>query len=70
MQKNNELYASILKTKEELKGSRRERVIFDNIFTNLEQDLKKKEEEIKKLLLDSVMIELIKRESEYILSQI
>ncbi|KRX01951.1 Insulin-like growth factor binding protein, N-terminal [Pseudocohnilembus persalinus] len=47
MQKNNELFATILKTKEQLKYSRRERVIFDNIFTNLENDLKQKEEKIK-----------------------
>ena len=36
---------------------RRERVIFDNVFEKLEMDLKLKEEELKKYLLETIKIE-------------
>jgi hypothetical protein len=36
---------------------RRERVIFDNMFEKLEIDLKLKEEELKKYLLENILIE-------------
>ena len=36
---------------------RRERVIFDNVFEKLEMDLKHKEEELKKYLLETIEIE-------------
>ena len=36
---------------------RRERVIFDNVFEKLEMDLKLKEEELKKYLLETIHIE-------------
>jgi len=45
------LLATILKTKDELKSARRERVIFDSVFKNIEYDIKEKEENIKKLVI-------------------
>ena len=36
---------------------KRERVIFDNVFEKLEIDLKLKEEELKKYLLETIQIE-------------
>lgn len=38
--------------KEQLNGIRRERVIFSNVFKKLEQDLKKKDDELKKFILE------------------
>ncbi len=40
--------------KEEVSSARRERVIFDNVFKNLELDLKSKEEEYKKHLFETL----------------
>lgn len=56
-QKHNESLAEIQTLKEQVNASRRERVIFDNVFKNLETDLKLKEEEFKKYLFDNLQIE-------------
>jgi hypothetical protein len=49
--------AEIKRLKEEVNLVRRERVIFDNVFKKLEMDLKLKEEELKKKLLETITIE-------------
>ncbi len=49
--------AEIKRLKEEVNLVRRERVIFDNVFKKLEMDLKLKEEELKKKLLETIQIE-------------
>ena len=45
--------AEIKRLKEDVNIVRRERVIFDNVFKKLEIDLKQKEEELKKYLIES-----------------
>ena len=71
-QKHNESLAEIKRLKEyfhlfkliylkyylirEVNASRRERVIFDNVFKNLEQDLKMMEEELKKYLFETLQV--------------
>ena len=55
--KHNEALAEIRRLKEEVNLVRRERVIFDNVFEKLEIDLKLKEEELKKYLLETIQIE-------------
>jgi hypothetical protein len=49
--------AEIKRLHENVNLVRRERVIFDNVFEKLEQDLKNKEEILKKYLLDHIKIE-------------
>ena len=56
-QKHNQAVAEIKRLKEEVNLVRRERVIFDNVFKKLEMDLKLKEEELKKKLLETIQIE-------------
>ena len=47
----------MLRLQEEVNLVRRERVIFDNVFEKLEMDLKNKEDELKKYLLETIIIE-------------
>lgn len=56
-QRNNESLAEIKRLKEDVNAARRERVIFDNVFKKLESDLKIKEEEFKKCLLENLQVE-------------
>lgn len=56
-QKHNQALAEIKRLHENVNLVRRERVIFDNVFEKLEQDLKNKEEILKKYLLDHIKIE-------------
>jgi hypothetical protein len=56
-QKHNESLAEIRKLIEVVNANRRERVIFDNVFKNLEHDLKHKEEEFKKYLFENLQVE-------------
>ncbi|KAL4428616.1 hypothetical protein ABPG74_009118 [Tetrahymena malaccensis] len=53
--KNNKMIAEIQKLKEEVKISRNERAFFDNVFKNLERDMKQKEELIKQFVLDNTL---------------
>jgi hypothetical protein len=57
LQNHNSIFAMLQKIKEKLKAARRERVIYDNIFKTLETDIKVKEEDLKKLVLESVQVE-------------
>ena len=63
-QRHNELLAEIQKLKEDVNASRKERVIFDNVFKKLEIDLKMQELEIKKQLFTSLQIRKEKENSE------
>lgn len=53
-QNHNKLLDEIKNQKEEINALRRERVIFDNVFKDLEKDLKNKELEFKKTLYEYV----------------
>lgn len=63
-QKHNESLAEIRKLVDVVNASRRERVIFDNVFKNLENDLKHKEEEFKKYLFENLQVEKEKKIAE------
>lgn len=55
-QNHNKLLDEIKNKKEEINALRRERVIFDNVFKDLEKDLKNKELDFKKTLYEYVQI--------------
>lgn len=55
-QNHNKLLDEIKSQKEEINALRRERVIFDNVFKDLEKDLKNKELEYKKTLFEYIQV--------------
>ena len=52
----NKLLDEIKTHKEDINVLRRDRVIFDSVFKDLEQDLKSKEENFKKVLFEFVQV--------------
>ncbi|KRX03214.1 P-loop containing nucleoside triphosphate hydrolase [Pseudocohnilembus persalinus] len=62
--KQNNSQAQIGQYKELLNSARRERVIFSNVFKKLESDLKKKDEEFKKLILEKMREDKKKEQQE------
>lgn len=69
-QRHNESLAEIKRLKEDVNAARRERVIFDNVFKKLETDLKFKEEEFKKYLLENLQVEKERNQAEEELNKI
>ena len=55
-QNHNKLLDEIKTHKEDINVLRRDRVIFDSVFKDLEQDLKSKEENFKKVLFEFVQV--------------
>ena len=56
-QKHNTLLDEIKSQKEDINVLRRDRVIFDNVFKDLEKDLKRKEEHFKKVIFEFVQVQ-------------
>jgi len=55
--KNNQALAEIKRLIEDVNLVRRERVIFDNVFYKLEEDIHKKEEQLKKYIAITITVE-------------
>ena len=58
--KNNQALAEIQRLVEDVNLVRRERVIFDNVFYKLEEDIYKKEEQLKKYIGMALSLETVR----------
>lgn len=59
--RHNESLAQINMLKEQVNTVRRERVIFSNVFKKLESDIKLKDEEFKKFMIEKMQVEVKKK---------
>jgi len=68
--KQNASLAQINLLKEQVNVARRERVVFSNVFKKLENDIKQKDEQYKKVLIQSLQLENEKKSQEEKLANI
>ncbi|KAL4462903.1 hypothetical protein ABPG72_018794 [Tetrahymena utriculariae] len=68
--RHNESLAQINMLKEQVNMARRERVIFSNVFKKLESDIKIKDEEFKKYMIEKMQVDIKKKQLEEELQKI
>ncbi|KAL4426281.1 hypothetical protein ABPG74_018698 [Tetrahymena malaccensis] len=68
--RHNESLAQINMLKEQVNMARRERVIFSNVFKKLESDIKLKDEEFKKYMIEKMHVDIKKKQLEEELQKI